>query len=65
VLKNIMIMLHPFVPETMDRLRETLRLDPSVFRVDELGKPIPAGHEIGPKQTYFPAVAEAPAQTQP
>ncbi len=56
VLKNIMIMLHPFVPETMERLRESLRLPAGVFKVDELGTPIPAGHEIGPKQQYFPAV---------
>ena len=55
VLKNIMIMLYPFVPDTMDRLRQSLRLDPSVFTIDELGKPIAAGHEIGPKQQYFPA----------
>jgi methionyl-tRNA synthetase len=54
VLKNLMIMLYPFVPTTMDRLRESLRLNPDVFRVDELGTPIPAGHEVGPKQTYFP-----------
>jgi methionyl-tRNA synthetase len=54
VLKNLMIMLYPFVPETMDRLRDSLRLPPSVFRLDELGVPIPAGHAIGPKQAYFP-----------
>jgi methionyl-tRNA synthetase len=54
VLKNLMIMLYPFVPTTMDLLRQTLRLPPEVFRVDELGTPIPAGHELGPKQTYFP-----------
>jgi methionyl-tRNA synthetase len=59
VLKNIMIMLYPFVPHTMERLRESLKLDPSVFNVDELGKPIPGGHEIGAKQQYFPAVAGA------
>jgi methionyl-tRNA synthetase len=58
VLKNLMIMLYPFVPATMDKLRETLKLPPSVFSVDELGKPIPAGHAIGEKQQYFPAVAE-------
>lgn len=56
VLKNLMIMLHPFVPETMERLRVSLRLPPEVFRLDELGKPIPAGHEIGEKQQYFPSV---------
>lgn len=59
VLKNIMIMLQPFVPETMNRLRESLRLSPDVFRVDELGRPISAGHEIGQKQQFFPAVLEA------
>jgi methionyl-tRNA synthetase len=59
VLKNLMIMLYPFAPQTMEKLRETLRLSPEVFRVDELGKPMAAGHEIGPKQQYFPAVPEA------
>lgn len=61
VLKTLMIMLYPFVPDTMDRLRESLRLPPTVFNVDELGTPIAAGHELGPKGVYFPAVAEAPA----
>lgn len=61
VLKNLMIMLYPFVPETMSRLRESLRLEPSVFSVDELGTPMAAGHKLGPKGVYFPAVAEAPA----
>jgi methionyl-tRNA synthetase len=60
VLKNLMIMLHPFVPETMDRLRESLRLPADVFRADQLGTPIPAGHELGAKQPYFPGV-ETPA----
>jgi methionyl-tRNA synthetase len=59
VLKNLMIMLYPFVPETMERLRESLRLPKDVFRVEELGTPIPAGHKIGEKQQYFPAVAGA------
>src|SRR3954471_17955390 len=31
VLKNLMIMLYPFVPETMDKLRETLQLPAAVF----------------------------------
>lgn len=62
VLKNIMIMLYPFVPGTMDRLRESLKLPKDVFRVDELGTPIPAGHAIGEKQQYFPAVAGATAE---
>ncbi|MBF0547281.1 MAG: class I tRNA ligase family protein [Candidatus Riflebacteria bacterium] len=58
VLKNLTIMLYPFVPETMEKLRESLRLPPDVFRIEELGKPIPPGHEIGPKQQYFPSVPE-------
>jgi methionyl-tRNA synthetase len=43
----------------MERLRESLRLPPEVFRVDELGTPIPAGHELGAKQPYFPPVTSA------
>jgi methionyl-tRNA synthetase len=58
VLKNLMILLQPFAPETMNRLRESLRLPASVFRIDELGTPIPGGHELGPKQQFFPAVTE-------
>jgi methionyl-tRNA synthetase len=60
VLKNLMIMLYPFVPATMERLAESLRLPKSVFRLSELGTPIPAGHEIGPKGRYFPPNADAP-----
>jgi methionyl-tRNA synthetase len=59
VLKNLMIMLYPFVPATMERLRESLRLPADVFRLDELGTPLAAGHVIGEKQTYFPAVEGA------
>src|SRR4029453_9594272 len=57
VLKNLMIMLYPFVPETMERLRGSLRLPPDVFRVAELGVPTPAGHAVGPKEEYFPVPA--------
>jgi methionyl-tRNA synthetase len=62
VLKNLMIMLYPFAPETMDRVRTSLRLPPEVFQIDQLGQPIPAGHEIGAKQAYFPGEAERNAQ---
>lgn len=55
VLKSLMIMLYPFVPDTMERLRESLHLPPTVFSVDELGTPMAAGHEVGPKLPYFPA----------
>jgi methionyl-tRNA synthetase len=56
VLKNLMIMLHPFAPATMERVRESLHLPESVFSLSELGTGIPAGHMIGQKLTYFPAV---------
>jgi methionyl-tRNA synthetase len=59
VLKNLMIMLYPFVPATMDRVRQSLNLPASVFTIDELGKPLPAGHALGPQLEYFPAVGPA------
>lgn len=56
ILKNLMIMLHPFVPQTMERVRQSLNLPESVFSIDELGTAIPAGHAIGEKKQYFAAV---------
>lgn len=64
VLKSLMIMLYPFVPTTMERLRQSLRLPPEVFRVDELGTPMAAGHEVGPKQTYFPPASKPAAPVE-
>ncbi len=56
ILKNLMIMLHPFVPATMEKVCQSLNLPETIFSIDELGKPIPAGHSIGLKQQFFPAV---------
>ncbi len=53
VLKNLMIMLYPFVPETMERVRESLNLPESVWDVDHLGTGITANHAIQQKQQYF------------
>lgn len=64
VLKNLMIMLYPFVPTTMERLRESLRLPPQVFRLDELGVAIPGGHALGEKQPYFPIPPELAERAQ-
>jgi methionyl-tRNA synthetase len=61
VLKNLMIMLHPFVPMTMDRVRQSLNLDESVFDLNELGTGLSAGHRIGQKGSYFASV-EGPVQ---
>lgn len=56
ILKNLMIMLYPFVPQTMERVRQSLNLPETVWSVDELGTGIPAGHVIGQKGSYFPGV---------
>ena len=61
VLKNLMLMLHPFVPTTMERLRASLNLPQDVWRVEELGTPLPAGHAIGEKQAFFPTPPGTPA----
>ena len=58
VLKNLMIMLYPFVPATMEKVRQSLNLEESVFCFEELGTSISAGHLIGEQQEYFPAVPE-------
>lgn len=54
VVKTLMIMLQPFAPATMERVRRSLNLPETVFRVDELGTDIPAGHAIGEMQAFFP-----------
>jgi methionyl-tRNA synthetase len=56
VLKNLMIMLYPFAPHTMEKVRQSLNLDESVFSIDQLGIPIPANHKIGQKLEYFKTV---------
>ena len=45
----------------MDKLRESLNLPKDVFKIDELGTAIPAGHKIGQKQQYFPATEGQPS----
>lgn len=57
VLKNLMIMLYPFVPATMGRLRVSLNLPSDVFSIDQLGTAISAGHKMGEKAVYFPPIA--------
>jgi methionyl-tRNA synthetase len=54
ILKNTMIMLYPFVPETMNKLRVSLNLAESIFNIDELKNELKAGHEIGEQTDYFP-----------
>jgi methionyl-tRNA synthetase len=58
VLKNLMIMLAPFVPATMNELRQSLNLPESVMTADELGTGLKSGHKINAQGKYFPAVAD-------
>lgn len=62
VLKTLMVMLYPFVPTTMDRVRRSLNLPPSVFRVESLGTPLPAGHVLGEQLAFFPKYGEHAAE---
>ena len=59
VLKNLMIMLYPFAPQTMERVRQSLNLPESVWTLSELGTGIAPGHHIGQRIQYFPAVEGA------
>jgi methionyl-tRNA synthetase len=54
-----MIMLYPFAPFTMEKLRISLNQPESVFSIDQLGIAIPSGHKIGEKFQYFPKVEGA------
>jgi methionyl-tRNA synthetase len=58
VLKNLMIMLYPFVPTTIERLRKSLNLPETVYSISELGKPIESGHKVGELQEFFPHIEE-------
>lgn len=64
VLKNLMIMLAPFAPSTMNELRLSLNLPEGVMTASELGTGIPAGHKLNEKRTYFPAVAGEATEEQ-
>ncbi len=64
ILKNLMIMLHPFAPLTMEKVRISLNLPESVFSVDELGTGLSAGYLIGEKVQYFAAVEGVSAEAE-
>ena len=57
ILKSLLIMLYPFVPETAERLRESLKLPESVYDIAQLGTQIEPGHEVGELAEYFPPEA--------
>ena len=49
-------MLHPIVPDTMDKIRQCLNLPESIYSIDELCIPIAAGGKVNEKQEFFPPV---------
>jgi methionyl-tRNA synthetase len=51
-----MIMIHPFAPQTMEKVRQSLNLPEHIFSLSELGTGFSAGHVIGQKQQFFAAV---------
>lgn len=63
ILKSLLIMLYPFVPETADKLRVALNLPESVYSIDELGTPVEPGHQVGELTEFFPPESdEEPSQ---
>lgn len=58
ILKNLMILLNPFVPGTMNELRMSLNLPEDVMHANYLGTGLEAGHVISEKRNYFPAVED-------
>ncbi len=59
VLKNVMIMLYPFVPSTMERLCDSLNLSKDIFHIKELASGLKPGHKIGEMGSYFPETDES------
>jgi methionyl-tRNA synthetase len=58
VLKTMMVMLYPFTPSTMDRVRRSLNLPEDVFAVESLGTGLPSGHVLGEQLAFFPKFGE-------
>lgn len=59
VLKNLVIMLSPFAPSTIERLRISLNLKEDIYQIDKLAESVDPGHEIGEMSEFFPAVSES------
>ena len=58
ILKNLLIWLYPFAPDTMERLRKSLGLGPEVYTIDELATGIRPGHKIGVQERFFPSLSQ-------
>ncbi|MFW5746458.1 MAG: methionine--tRNA ligase [Nanoarchaeota archaeon] len=49
--RDLAIMIQPFMPEVSDRIFHQLALEPACWQ--EMGKPLPAGHQIGSPEPLF------------
>lgn len=58
ILKSLLIMLYPFIPETAEKVRGALNLPESVYSIDQLGTPLEPGHEVGDLVEFFPPQGE-------
>jgi methionyl-tRNA synthetase len=56
ILKQLVIMLYPFAPATIERVCASLNMDVSGLTIDELGTAMKDQHVIGQKGVFFPAV---------
>lgn len=58
ILKSLVIMLYPFAPDTVDRVRVALNLPESMYEIDQLGTAIEPGHAVGTIREFFPPVQD-------
>ena len=59
ILKNLVIMLYPFAPQTMEKLKTVLNMSDEMLQIDQLGIPFPSGHKVQEKLEFFPATNDA------
>ena len=52
ILKNLVILLSPFAPETMEKLRVALNLNTDIYSIDNLGIAL-SDHQIGEQVEFF------------
>ena len=56
ILNNLVIFLFPFVPDTIERLMDTLRLDKKMISsINNIGCAFSPNHQLGKPQEFFPS----------
>ena len=58
ILKNLVIMLSPFAPETIEKLRQCLNLPESIYSLDALNSEFPDNHKINEQVSFFPSESQ-------